>query len=179
MTTTKISRPEMVQNFIEFLTDDEAIKSIENDKGLQPMFLFLCINGDGEQQILPPFHIPDELMKEGRKGKDFFMQNMFPEIKNFVTKVLECEIVCIAFMCEAWRKVAEKDEDIENAPELNEDNSDMEIVMFSFHHEKGEVSFMYPVIRICDQYRLGNKEVIANEYKPNEKQARFSNLYHK
>lgn len=171
---TTMTKAEMVQSFIETLTDDEAIDCIEKDGGVEPVFVFQCID-ENNKEITFPLDIPIDFMKQGRIGKEIFMQTIFPTFKKFIREERNCTINCIAFISEAWKQESKIDElDLENVI-LNETNS-KEIVHFTFNYEGGEVTFFYDVVRIGQTMKLVNKEVVRTDYAKDKPIGRFQNL---
>lgn len=164
------SNAELLQDFIEKLTSDYAIGLIQKDKGVAPTFVFLTKDdcNKTEEHILI---IPEELMDKGRAGKEFFMNEIFPEVRRCVQHNGK-EIVSIAFICEAWKS---KNLEAANNENLNETNSD-EVLMFSFHYPGNRVDFIYSIIRLGENFILGPKEVKQSKYQKDEI-GRFSQLF--
>lgn len=169
MTTT----PEIVYDFIEKLTDEDAIKSIETDGGIQPHFYFYIFDKEGVNGLafLP---IEKEFMDKGRAGKEEFMQIVYPEVKQKI-KDEGFTIAAILFASEAWRYNV-KGKNYNPAIPLNESNSE-EIIMLSFHYEGGHTDFIYPTTRDNGNLKLLKPEVIRNEYAKEENIGRFAKLF--
>ena len=160
---------EEIQSFIEMLTDDEALNSISKDGGVNPTFIFLLQNENGEYGnavIDPPKEMFDDRVK-----KDMFMKLIFPKIKEQIINDGN-KIISIAFVCEAWKSA---DESLLEGGKLDESNSD-EILMVSVHYEGNKIDFFYPIIRIAGKMTFGNKEVMQSAYDSEKSSGRFAEL---
>lgn len=162
---------EKVYEFIELMTDDEALQSIEADNGVQLQFVFRCEKNNAIAQAIVP--VPPDITDD-RAKKEKFMKQIFPKIKEEVKNNVD-EIICIAMISEVWKSV---DESLlnSNAP-LNETNSE-EMIMMSFHFKGMHVDYLYPVIRIGGQMKISRTPIVKQTaYGKDEFVGRFSELY--
>jgi hypothetical protein len=169
------TKAEIIDEFIENLTSDEALESIEKDGGLTPAFIFCVVKDEEAHNAI--LEIPKFFMDGGRAGKELFMKSVYPSIKKKIKDEFD-DVYAIAFVSEVWKsKNAEK---LNGNDELNESNSE-ENIMMSFHYETDEnkeaLNFLYPMMRICGNLKLGKAEMVKNVYGKQEFVGRFSEIF--
>jgi hypothetical protein len=165
-----MTKPELIQEFIETMTSPEAIQSIEKDGGISAMFIFLIMidNQKGTAEV----EIPKELINAGGRGKEFFMREIYPRVKEDIISK-GAEIISILFISEAWKSAINN---LDDAIPLNENNSE-EICMMQFHFDEGHIDFIYPMVRIAGKLFLGRPTITQYEKNDTTQVGRFANIF--